>query len=357
MANKRIPELINILSPSGNDKISLYDSQGDFTGHVNVSDLISGQNETTNINWSNILIYNTGDIVKSEGKFWESILVGDNLGNVPQENANWTEVSKSESGLVLYVPGVFLNDEVYCINQIPNRNGFWLVRLVNATRPFNSVDFTTEYNNGDWAVVGDKNKYGVDTGAADAYILTLNEPITVFNDGMTILFKASNTNTGGTATIDIDGLGVKSIVTPTGVAPTAGQITNLTLIAYDATIGKFQLVGSGGGGGGGGIALTDIPYPVDFQIHSDSPTSDWGIFKGSIDIDDTSEVLDPKISSALYETTENGGATTVTHATIAALKTWVDTNITLATDIFQIRTTAIFTSIGSGNVKFKHKIS
>jgi len=200
MGNKRIPELDNADFASEGDKIALYDLQGDITKHINKSDLIPGQSETTNIDWNSLVTYNSGDIVKYLGKLWESDIAS-NLGNVPQDDANWTEVSKSEAGLVLYVAGVFTQDDVFVINTIPGRNGFWLVRLVNATRPFNSTDFTTEYNNGDWAVVGEKSKFTIDTGAADAYILTLNEPITAYKDGMLVLFNAANVNTGIAVTI------------------------------------------------------------------------------------------------------------------------------------------------------------
>lgn len=52
--------------------------------------------------------------------------------------------------------------------------------------------------------------FGVDSGAADAYVLTLAPAITSYITGVKYGFKAANANTGA-STVDINGLGVKAI--------------------------------------------------------------------------------------------------------------------------------------------------
>jgi len=52
--------------------------------------------------------------------------------------------------------------------------------------------------------------YAVDTGAANAYVVTLNPVPTAYVDGMVINVKMANPNTGN-STINVNGLGVKSV--------------------------------------------------------------------------------------------------------------------------------------------------
>ncbi|MDO8534625.1 MAG: hypothetical protein Q7S17_07790 [Xanthobacteraceae bacterium] len=52
--------------------------------------------------------------------------------------------------------------------------------------------------------------YSADTGAADAYLVTLAQVPTVYTAGLNIYFKAGAANTGA-STVNVNGLGVKSI--------------------------------------------------------------------------------------------------------------------------------------------------
>lgn len=153
MANKRIPELPQINNPGSTSKIAIYDDTTDVTKYVDKGDLIPGQAQTTDLNWNPAIAYVIDNIVESEDKFW--IALANNTNTLPVEGGGiWTEVSKSLSGLVYYTAGVFTEDDIFVVNNVPSLTGFFLLRLVNATRPFNSTDFTTEYNGGDWEIVG-----------------------------------------------------------------------------------------------------------------------------------------------------------------------------------------------------------
>lgn len=85
-------------------------------------------------------------------------------------------------------------------------------------------------------------KYVADTGAADAYVVTLSPVPTAYAAGMTIRFKATNANTG-TCTLNVNSLGAKTIkkrgATDNLAANdiVANQIVEVT---YDGTY--FQLV-------------------------------------------------------------------------------------------------------------------
>ena len=84
--------------------------------------------------------------------------------------------------------------------------------------------------------------YAVDTGTANAYLVALPYAPASYSDGLSIEFKALNTNTGA-ATINVNGLGVKSIRLADGHIAYAGDITvgvPVTL-RYSSTTGFFHI--------------------------------------------------------------------------------------------------------------------
>jgi hypothetical protein len=82
-------------------------------------------------------------------------------------------------------------------------------------------------------VVGGK---AVSGGAADVQTLTTGLSLSAYQQGLLMGFEAGFTNTGAT-TMNVDGLGAKSVKTPAGAALTAGMITagGIYLMAYEAT--------------------------------------------------------------------------------------------------------------------------
>ncbi len=85
--------------------------------------------------------------------------------------------------------------------------------------------------------------YAADTGAADAYVIDLAKAPTAYTDGMTVLFKASNANTGA-ATLNVNSLGVKPLARQDGTALRAGDINAAEVVqaSYNGT--HFRLVSS-----------------------------------------------------------------------------------------------------------------
>jgi hypothetical protein len=64
---------------------------------------------------------------------------------------------------------------------------------------------------------------GVDTGVANTYVLTPSEPLTEYSTRMIVTFIPANTN-GGASTLNISGLGAKTIKTVNGTAVNNGDI-------------------------------------------------------------------------------------------------------------------------------------
>ncbi len=84
--------------------------------------------------------------------------------------------------------------------------------------------------------------YAVDTGAADAYVVAMPQTATSYVDGMLLVFKAANANTGA-ATVNVDALGVKALKQQDGSALSAGDIVadKISTFRYNATSGYFEL--------------------------------------------------------------------------------------------------------------------
>lgn len=82
--------------------------------------------------------------------------------------------------------------------------------------------------------------YVADTGAANAYVMTLSPAPTAYTAGLTIYMKAANANTGA-ATINVNSLGVKNIKLANGSDPHANAILTggLYRLSYDGT--NFQI--------------------------------------------------------------------------------------------------------------------
>jgi hypothetical protein len=81
---------------------------------------------------------------------------------------------------------------------------------------------------------------GEDSGAADAYVITPTISVGAYFNGLVVVFKATNSNTKA-ATINVSGLGVKTIKKRTTLDLQAGDIVTdqwVTLV-YDGT--NFQL--------------------------------------------------------------------------------------------------------------------
>jgi hypothetical protein len=84
--------------------------------------------------------------------------------------------------------------------------------------------------------------YAADTGTANSYLVALTYAPTSYTDGMEVIFKATNENTGA-STINLNSLGVKSIYRLDGSALAAGDIMagKFMPLRYNSTTGAFEI--------------------------------------------------------------------------------------------------------------------
>jgi hypothetical protein len=81
-----------------------------------------------------------------------------------------------------------------------------------------------------------------DTGSANALVATYSPAVTVYRTGMVITVTAAASNTGA-ATINVNGLGTKSIVRSDGAALRAGDIRSGQTVHLDYNGTNFRIVG------------------------------------------------------------------------------------------------------------------
>lgn len=85
--------------------------------------------------------------------------------------------------------------------------------------------------------------YAVDTGAANALVMTLDPVPTAYADGMQVATSVAVNNTGAT-TINVNGLGAKGIKKGSGVDLASGDLKagQRILLIYDSSGGYFRMV-------------------------------------------------------------------------------------------------------------------
>ncbi len=193
--------------------------------------------------------------------------------------------------------------------------GIWVVTVPQGATVVNSgmisvydsgVSFINETLNqkaSKTSIQNDSYNYGVDTGAADAYAVTLSPAPTAYTAGLRVNFTVANTNTGP-STINVNGLGVKNIVkngsTPLVVSDlpagffaqlqyngtnfqllNPGQDSILAFSSGDGTLSDSNTyyLGFGTLVTSGGITAVEIPVPYDCivsQLYVDNSGSSAG---------------------------------------------------------------------------------
>jgi hypothetical protein len=108
----------------------------------------------------------------------------------------------------------------------------------------NWAQLLTDFND---SSIGYTN-WGVDTGIANAYSVTIAGPLSSYATGMVIAFSPANTNTGA-STVNVNGVGTVSILDVLGNTPQPGEILagRTTYLVYNGTV--FLLVNSSITGG------------------------------------------------------------------------------------------------------------
>lgn len=104
----------------------------------------------------------------------------------------------------------------------------------NAGKPIGSSVQDAGYGN-------DVNReFALDTASTDDYVISLTPAPGSYYVGMKISFKAATANTGA-CTVNVNGLGAKSLVRPVAVTPSNNDILAGSIVTaiYDGT--NFQM--------------------------------------------------------------------------------------------------------------------
>jgi hypothetical protein len=114
-----------------------------------------------------------------------------------------------------------------------------------------------------------------DTGTADAYVVALTPAPSSLTRYLTVCFKASAANATTTPTINVNGLGAKTIVSSAGAAVTAGviQASGYYWLQYDDTSSTFFMISSPSRMPGAGmVSAPNAQSGAGYTVAS----SDWG---------------------------------------------------------------------------------
>jgi hypothetical protein len=94
------------------------------------------------------------------------------------------------------------------------------------------------------------NNY-LDSGAVNALVVTVPAPqVFAYSDGVVLNVKVAATTTIGAPTINVNGLGLRTLVNTDGSGLATGQLVGggWAVLEYEATSGKFMVIGGGSGG-------------------------------------------------------------------------------------------------------------
>lgn len=117
-------------------------------------------------------------------------------------------------------------------------------------------------------------RFAVDTGAADAYVVTVPSTVTL-TDGLRVTLTAVNASTGA-CTINVNSLGAKAIINVDGTAMVAGSIpagSKIDLI-YDSGTDSFMLVSMNADWNGPSITVSEDGTDLTTRVESIDFTGD-----------------------------------------------------------------------------------
>ena len=132
-----------------------------------------------------------------------------------------------------YVKNTYINDSA---------PGISAARLNNNENKTDELDAAQAAHQADYV----RNPgYAVDTGAVNAYVVTLNPAPTAYVDGMQVMVKIANTNTAASVTLNVNSLGAKGIWKANNTLLVVGDLIvgDTYLVVWNTTHYKFMLVG------------------------------------------------------------------------------------------------------------------
>jgi hypothetical protein len=149
--------------------------------------------------------------------------------------------------------GLWVTATAYVIGDLVEKDGVAYV----AAEAHTSGTFATDHAAGKWIAFAEVTEMGLQAGAetfaaaagtVDAITATFTPTITALTDGMQLRVRAAGANATTTPTLDVDGLGAKTIVKNGGQALVAGDIFgagHVLLLVYQESADQFELLNPG----------------------------------------------------------------------------------------------------------------
>jgi hypothetical protein len=131
--------------------------------------------------------------------------------------------------------------------------------------------------------------YGTTTGSANTYILTLNPAPTALVDGLAICAKINTQNTGSSS-INVNGLGAKSILDSKGNAMTVGKLKANTPYTMRYNGENFILQGEGASGN---ATASDL-------LSGKTASTDAGDIVGALELSGNATVNNVAVGKTFY---------------------------------------------------------
>lgn len=105
--------------------------------------------------------------------------------------------------------------------------------------------------------------YGIDSGTANAFIVSIPAPLATYVDGYAFSFKALNSNTGA-STINFNGLGARAIYINPNNPLNGGEIfaDGTYVVQYNSTVDGFILINSSVSGETPVVTVTASTYQL-----------------------------------------------------------------------------------------------
>lgn len=153
LKNARINELPVSAGPKAGYLLAMFNIDKNLTEQVLV-DFFMSSGTSQNFEWAPNTAYPDNSVVTYGGLWWQAQQAMTDTDNIVPgtDDTYWLAIPKSPSGLTMWKAGVFTEDEVFVVAEVSGVKT--LFYLANATRPFVSSNFTTEYANGDWEPIG-----------------------------------------------------------------------------------------------------------------------------------------------------------------------------------------------------------
>lgn len=201
------------------------------------------------VNYNNNIYYcistSTGNL-PTNGTYWNiflsntGIVIQNTAPSSPYNSEIWVDTSTSQNLMKYWDGSSWVAISTYNASQIS---------IADAGNLFTATNVEDALQESASKIAVLNGVYAVATGSANTYAVTLSPAPTSYTDGMLVVVKINVASTGA-STLNVNGLGAKSIKDSLGNAINSGGLkANIIYsLRYEYISGNFIVQGKGGGG-------------------------------------------------------------------------------------------------------------